>query len=67
MKTVGISLIVLCLLTACSKQSTDDMQPVANKGTQKQIEKEAKSIEQAADEATKLIEEDARSKTPPPQ
>ena len=67
MKMLTISLISLFLLTACSKQSTDEMQPAANKGTEKQMEKDAKSIEQAADEATKLIEEDARSSTPPPQ
>ncbi len=56
-------LIALSLLVACSKQPADDMQPVASKGTEKQIEKNAKSIEQAADEAAKLIEEDARSDT----
>jgi hypothetical protein len=58
------TLIALSLLAACSKQPAEDMQPVANKGTEQQIEKDAKSIEQAADEATKLIEEDARNETP---
>ena len=67
MKKGKLALIASCLLVACSKQSTDDMQPAANKGTEKQMEKEAKTIEQAADEATKLIEEDARSSTPPRQ
>jgi hypothetical protein len=61
------TLIALSLLVACSKQPADDMQPIASKGTERQIEKDAKSIEQAADEATKLIEEDARSETPLPQ
>jgi hypothetical protein len=60
-------LLALCVLSACSKQPADDIQPVASKGKEQQIEKDAKSIEQAADEATKLIEEDARNETPPPQ
>jgi hypothetical protein len=61
------TLIALSLLVGCSKQPADDMQPVASKGTEQQIEKDAKSIEQAADEATKLIEEDARNETPLPR
>ncbi len=62
---IGSALMALSLLTACSAKPAEDMQPAADKGTEKQIEKDAKSIEQAADEATKLIEEDARSDTPP--
>ncbi len=57
----------LAMLSACSKQSEDKATPPVETSADKQIEKEAKSIEQAADEAAKLIEEDARQDTSIPQ
>jgi hypothetical protein len=57
-----ISLIPILLLMACSE--TPEV-PTTEIGTdvtpQKQLEADAKSIEQAADEAVKLIEAEAKS------
>jgi outer membrane biogenesis lipoprotein LolB len=55
------SLVAFLLLSACSgaKQQAPKS-PKEAESTQK-IEQDAKSIEQAADEAAKVIEEDARS------
>jgi PBP1b-binding outer membrane lipoprotein LpoB len=55
------------ILAACSKQPAADMQSATNNATEKQLEKDAKTIEQAADEAAKLVEEDARKDAQQPQ
>jgi hypothetical protein len=65
MRLAGL-IITLLILATCSKQPTDKAPAPAESSTDKQIAKDSKSIEQAADEAAKLIEDDARQDAPAP-
>ena len=57
-----ISLLSILLLMACSETPEVATSEIGTDVTpQKQLEADAKSIEQAADEAVKLIEADAKS------
>jgi uncharacterized lipoprotein YajG len=66
MRSVTI-LMVLLLFAGCSKQPEKKSAVPVETSTDKEIAKEAKSIEQAADEAAKLIEDDTRQDAPPPK
>ncbi len=56
-----VSIGILLLMTACSGSKEAAPAPAKETGVTKQVEEDAKSIEQAANEAAKLIEEDANS------
>jgi outer membrane biogenesis lipoprotein LolB len=58
-----LPIFAVLLLTACSKKSVGTVEPTTEAASQKKLEQEAKSIDEAADEAAKLIENDARQET----
>jgi hypothetical protein len=60
------ALYALLLLSSCSGGKQTAEAPNNSPEGIRQVEQEAKSIEQAADEAAKLIEDDARKNEPTP-
>jgi outer membrane lipoprotein-sorting protein len=55
------AIAALLFLGACSDKAEKASVPLNSAKASQQIEQDAKSIEQAADEAAKVIEEDART------
>ena len=61
-RSVGAPLLLLASLTACGAEpDAPAAEPQQKAQTETEIRARAKSIEQAADEAAKLIEEDAKA------
>ena len=60
-RSVGAPLLLLASLAACGAEPDAPAEPQQKAQTEVEIRAHAKSIEQAADEAAKLIEEDAKA------
>lgn len=60
MRCLAIVIAQSILLTGCSSEKSDESVVSTEITSQKQLEKDAKSIEQAADAAAKLIEDDVK-------
>lgn len=54
-------LVPLTLVAACSETNLDDLDAEEIAETEKQVEAEAKSLEEAADEAVKILESEIQA------
>lgn len=61
MKPIAIMILSIAMMTACSEPDLSDMDEEELEDIERQVEADAKSLADAADEAVKVLEEEVQA------